>query len=123
MRRLLAMGMLAAAAHSQAGQRDVAAPLLHRDPFAKRVTAAPSTQAEAAAADIPWTGQLRMTLRAGRHSMVNVDGKSVPLGGKIDGFTLVAVEERSARFARNGLTITVGLDDDPRPKSAAPPAP
>ena len=115
--------LLLAMAQSQAGQGDAPAARLRRDPFVRHASAAPPTQAPAVAAEIPWSGQLRMTVRAGRHSMVNVDGKSVPLGGKIDGFTLVAVEERSARFARNGKIITVGLDDDPRAKSDAATAP
>lgn len=123
MKKLLALVLLAFMANSPASENKGAAPLLHRDPFARRVAVEPLSEASAVAAVAPWTGQLRMTLRAGRQSMVNVDGKTVPLGGKIDGYTLVAVEERSARFVRNGMTITVGLDDDPRAKNEVPAAP
>lgn len=83
------------------------------DPFERQGSVVDQSAAAAVPEPPPWRGRLRMTLRAAGGSYVNVDGESVPLGGKIGGYTLIDVAERSARFTRDGHEITLSLDDEP----------
>jgi len=87
--------------------------LLH-DPFKKPERLMPSAQ-------IPATEQkeenlfqsnsrLTATLRAGRNSMVIVDGKTIKLGETVDGFHLIDVKEHSAVFSKNGQPLILELD-------------
>ena len=87
--------------------------LLH-DPFKKPESLMPSTR-------IPATDQkeenlfqsnsrLTATLRAGRNSMVIVDGKTIKLGETVDGFHLIDVKEHSAVFSKNGQPLILELD-------------
>ena len=54
--------------------------------------------------------QLFATLRAGKNSMVNIQGRIVQLGEEIDGYKLVEVNEYSAVFANNEQQVHLSLD-------------
>jgi hypothetical protein len=54
--------------------------------------------------------KLTATLRAGRNSMVIVDGKTIKLGDIIDGYQLVDVKELSAVFTKNSQLHTLEID-------------
>ncbi len=87
--------------------------LLH-DPFKKPERFLPATQN-------PVTGHkeenlfqtnsmLTATLRAGRNSMVIVDGKTINLGETVDGYQLIDVKEHSAVFTNNGQQHILEID-------------
>ena len=54
--------------------------------------------------------KLFATLRAGKNSMVNVQGKLVQLGEEIEGYKLVEVNDRSAVFANSEQRLLLSLD-------------
>ena len=54
--------------------------------------------------------RLTATLRAGKNSMVIVDGKTIKLGETVDGFHLIDVKEHSAVFSKNGQPLILELD-------------
>jgi len=97
------------------------APTLRVDPFARPLPASREPTAGMAAAPVlpPWQGRLLMTLRAGDDSLVNVDGQIVALGEHYQGFELVGVGERTARFVRANEEIEVSLDDPVAPSGFA----
>jgi hypothetical protein len=53
---------------------------------------------------------LTATLRAGRNSMVIVDGKTINLGEAVNGYQLIAVKEHSAVFTNNGQQHILKID-------------
>lgn len=57
--------------------------------------------------------QLRLfsTLRAGKNSMANVSGRILKVGETIDGYTLIAVHERSVDMLKNQQRTHLTLDD------------
>ena len=55
--------------------------------------------------------KLTMTLRAGKNSMVNVQGRVIRLGEEIEGFKLVKVLERSAIFEKDKQRIILKIDE------------
>ena len=54
--------------------------------------------------------RLTATLRAGRNSMVIVDGKTIKLGETVDGFHLIDVKEHSAVFSKNSQPLILEID-------------
>ncbi len=54
--------------------------------------------------------QLFATLRAGKNSMVNVQGRIVQLGEEIEGYKLVEVNDYSAVFANSKQQVHLSLD-------------
>lgn len=58
-----------------------------------------------------WMPKLTATLRAGRNSMANVDGKIIKLGETLNGYRLVKVDERSAVFVKNKQRKKLMIDD------------
>lgn len=54
---------------------------------------------------------LRATLSSDKHSIANVDGVMVFVGDKIKGYELIAVEEGSATFSKNGKKITLNVSE------------
>ncbi len=61
-----------------------------------------------------WLNQnskLNMTLRAGKNSMVNVQGRVIKIDENIDGFKLVKVLERSAIFKNDEQQIILKIDE------------
>jgi hypothetical protein len=54
--------------------------------------------------------QLFATLRAGKNSMVNIQGKIVQLGEEIEGYKLVEVNDDSAVFANSEQRVFLSLD-------------
>ena len=58
-----------------------------------------------------WAPKLTATLRAGRNSMANVNGKIIKLGETITGYKLIEVDERSAVFVKNKQRTHLTIDD------------
>ncbi len=56
--------------------------------------------------------QLFATLRAGKNSMVNIQGRLVQLGEEIEGYKLMQVNDRSAIFAKNEQKVHLSLDTE-----------
>ena len=54
--------------------------------------------------------QLFATLRAGKNSMVNVQGRIVRLGEEIEGYKLLEVNDHSAVFAKSEHRVHLSLD-------------
>lgn len=54
--------------------------------------------------------KLSAILQAGKDSMVNVQGKTLQLGEQIDGYTLTAVDERSAIFSKGKKIVVLAID-------------
>lgn len=54
--------------------------------------------------------KLTATLRAGRNSMVIVDGKTLKLGDSIEGYQLIEIKEHSAIFTKNSQLHTLEID-------------
>jgi len=59
----------------------------------------------------PAAPKLIATLRAGRDSMANVNGKIIKLGQTINGYTLVRVEARKAVFIKNRKFTYLTIDN------------
>lgn len=59
-----------------------------------------------------WVPKLTATLRAGRNSMANVNGKIIKLGETLNGYRLVEVDERSAVFVKNKQRKKLMIDDE-----------
>ncbi len=107
------IGLLVASGMSVAGE---SAPILH-DPFEQpRLLESAPTPSTPVPADVPevsiaWSRKLRATAVAGPHSLVNVDGIILTLGEQLDGFTLVEVKERAARFEKGEAHRTLTMTD------------
>ena len=56
--------------------------------------------------------QLSSTLRAGKNSMIIVDGRVIRLGEKFNGYKLIAVHERAAIFLKNQKQSRLTLDNN-----------
>jgi hypothetical protein len=87
---------------------------LARDPFtvpkfALAVTA-PAT-VEKAKPEIMLSGMnLRSAVQAGKNSLVNVDGKIIAMGEKLEGYKLVRVGNGEAVFEKNGNQQTLTME-------------
>jgi hypothetical protein len=109
---LAALAVLTAAPAAAAGLA------LRHDPFrpaAVRVqppppAAVPAAESPVAMGAAVWHAQLRAVLVDGARSLANVDGVMVPLGGEVDGFRLVGVDEGRAVFVRDGRRFELTLD-------------
>ena len=78
--------------------------LLQFDPFSRlpELLPTPPSEAEPAEETLQWSPQLMATVVAGSRSMANVSGRLIRLGQKLEGFTLVEVDKRSATFEKDG---------------------
>ena len=81
------------------------------DPFAKpqqllKISAIPTKSENLFDKDL----KLTATLRAGKNSMVSLQGKIVQLGEEIEGYKLIKVSDRTAIFANNEQRILLSLD-------------
>lgn len=108
---LLVMLIAPYAAWVTAGDPDAG---LRYDPFARpNLALAPASAAQASeVAAKEWRPQLRAVMLAGKSSMVNVEGTIVSLGGKIDGFRLIGVEERKATFMKDGARVELTMSGE-----------
>jgi hypothetical protein len=70
-------------------------------------------EAEKAPSQQSWSPQLKATLRAGRNSMANVNGKIIKLGETINGYRLIGVGERSAILVKNKQRLQLTIDYEP----------
>jgi hypothetical protein len=86
---------------------------IQHDPFKKppilQAMDTPETIAKPVAAEEP-NFKLTAILQAGGDSMVSVQGKTLQLGEQIDGYTLMAVDERSAVFSKGKKTVVLAID-------------
>lgn len=89
-------------------------PLLRFDPFRKpeisQQRRSPLKGEPSVRTDL-WVPELRATMIAKKNSMVNVDGLILAIGEKIQGYELVAVEERSAIFKKAGHRIKLIMNE------------
>jgi len=97
--RLMLLAVLGAcpAAHAQGALADPTRP----------PTVAPSVEPGADAA--PATGRLQSILISATRKLAVIDGVTVPLGGKVDGATLVAIDETEVKLKRGELIETLKL--------------
>jgi hypothetical protein len=87
---------------------------VQHDPFQKPVLQQISDvgdEASKLAEEKPWTPKLTATLRAGRNSMANVNGKIIKLGETFNGYKLVKVEGMSALFIKKNRQIKLTIDE------------
>jgi hypothetical protein len=95
------------------GEYDQAIRVL-RDPFQKpniQQKSIVAPEAEKAPSQQTWAPQLKATLRAGRNSMANVNGKIIKLGETINGYKLMGVGERSAILVKNKHRLQLTIDN------------
>jgi hypothetical protein len=86
--------------------------VLKTDPFAR-----PDDSQKQGDASVP-VGQLnslplvlRGTVVAGRQSLANISGVVVSLGEEINGYKLVAIQQREAVLLKNGEQKVLSVDD------------
>ena len=123
MSRLLAGAALLAFCAAALAQR----PMLQHDPFLRPAivgfAAAPSPAgglgAGANAQSRPRL-QLNAVLAAGSDSIANVDGVMVRIGESVQGYRLVAVNDRSAVFEKNNARVTLTLRAGPKGDGTPP---
>ncbi len=109
----LVAGMANVMAETLEDPADSAA-ILH-DPFQKPAFLQPSFKlktAEKKSSKSSWTPHLLMTLRAGRNSMANIGGQLIILGGKVNGYKLIKVYERSVVLVNQGKITRLTLDEE-----------
>jgi MSHA biogenesis protein MshK len=68
---------------------------------------APAAQAAGEASAPP--GRLQSILISGTRKLAVIDGVTVPLGGKVDGATLVAIDETEVKLKRGEVIETLKL--------------
>lgn len=89
--------------------------VLH-DPFQKPAIPQKSIKEPEAVKAPPqpsWVPQLKATLRAGRNSMANVNGKIIKLGETIYGYKLIAVDEKSAILVKKKQRLQLTIEYEP----------
>ena len=114
-KRLIICCILLPASYSVCGEQYAPEQRVYHDPFAKPVmrnllqsrTKKLNSKAESEA----WVPKLTSTLRAGKGSMVIVNGQVLKLGQKIEGYRLIEVHERAAVFLKNRQRTRLKLDD------------
>jgi len=127
---LLAFSVAAACAEpaglATVGERDPFTPLARRSaerpagPLSPGVPAGtnPSRATDGPAAVPAWHPTLRALLIDGPNSLANVGGVLIGIGKSIDGYKLIEVREREARFTRKGRVVVLRLpqeqETDPR---------
>lgn len=67
--------------------------------------------------------KLHAVLVAGPDSIANVDGVMVRVGDSVQGYRLVAVQDRSAVFEKNSARFTVHIGTQPGAQKQAPAKP
>jgi len=88
---------------------------VRHDPFQRPVipqTSVAGPEGSKPPAQEAWAPKLTATLRAGRNSMANVNGKIIKLGETINGYRLVKVDERSAVFVKNKQRTHLTINDE-----------
>lgn len=65
--------------------------------------------AESAAGAAPSAGRLQSILISATRKLAVIDGVTVPLGGKVDGATLVAIDETEVKLKRGEVIETLRL--------------
>jgi hypothetical protein len=94
------------------GEYYQAIPVLH-DPFQKPNIPQKSIEEPEgikAQAQQPLAPQLKATLRAGRNSMANINGKIIKLGETTNGYKLIGVGERSAILVKNNQRLELTIE-------------
>lgn len=82
------------------------------DPFAKPSKLPPSlSKTDNSESLFSNKKKLTATLRAGKNSMVSIEGKIVLLGEKINGYKLIEVNDQSAVFVNNDQRVLLSLDN------------
>ena len=76
---------------------------------ARQIVEGPPSPPELTAEGFESLHRLEAVLAADSYSMAVVNGRTVHLGETLDGFTLVAVKDRSAVFERGGERVTLIL--------------
>lgn len=88
---------------------------VQHDPFQRlaipQASVAEPEVSKSSAQQQAWAPKLTATLRAGRNSMANVNGKIIKLGETINGYRLIEVTERSAVFVKNKQRTHLTIDD------------
>jgi hypothetical protein len=95
------------------GEETSQAPRDLRDPFQKpKITEKYSEEPEAvkAPSQQAWIPQLKATLRSGRNSMANINGKIIKLGETINGYQLIEVGEKSALLVKNNQRLPLTIE-------------
>jgi hypothetical protein len=95
---------------------------LQHDPFARPALAnlqhgarlVPKDRGRAAAADPKRALNLQAVMVAGANSIANVDGIMVRIGEQIYGYRLIAVQERTAIFEKDGMKYAVSMRSNAR---------
>jgi hypothetical protein len=83
-----------------------------RDPFA-RPALAPASHAPAGEAAVPRAApQLRAIMYEPGKSLVNIDGRILAVGDRLDDYSLSAIGERSATLTRRGARLVLVLDQE-----------
>ncbi len=95
---------------------------LSRDPFVVpkfvlAATAPPSAaEKEKPVAEILFNSMtLRAAVKAGKNSLVNVDGKIIAMGEKLEGYRLVSVGNGEAAFEKDGRRQTLKMEREKKP--------
>jgi MSHA biogenesis protein MshK len=118
-----ALALLAFLGASPAGQAAHAQALDDpmRPPQAAAVAAAAAGEAQAA---VPGGSRLQSILLSPGRKLAVIDGRTVPLGGSVDGATLVAIRETEVVLQkgaeRETLKLNPGVQIRPVPRLAAP---
>jgi hypothetical protein len=56
--------------------------------------------------------RLRGIMRANSNSVANIDGEIISIGQQIQGYTLITVQQRHIVLDRNGMLITLSIDNE-----------
>ena len=56
--------------------------------------------------------RLRGIMLANSNSVANIDGEIISLGQQIQGYTLITVQQRHIVLDRNGMLITLSIDNE-----------
>lgn len=111
--RVLACGLLAGAALpsmslASGPQHDV---FERPKPRVLKQQEAESVKTQKPLAPVEWKPELKAIIQGGGNAWVNVEGRILQVGQDMDGFRLVAVEERRAFFLKDEVRYTLDLRD------------
>jgi hypothetical protein len=117
--RILLCLCLAAGAVTMAHAEETLTAKLARDPFTVPkfvLVAAIPVAVEKVKPEVTLTGMnLRSAVQAGKNSLVNVDGKIIAMGEKLEGYKLVRVGNGEAVFEKNGNRQTLTMEREQKP--------
>jgi len=84
---------------------------LHYDPFQKPVLtrAKQPMEGRSQSIQVNWEPKLHATLVAGKNSMVNVNGTSIKLGERFQGYRLIKVRNSTAIFVKTPHKIELTI--------------